>query len=138
MSDLAFTVPGKPLPWKRAGDNRGQRYTPADQRAYQDRVRWSAIAALGPRRARWDSTACFVVELVAYVPDRRRRDVDNFQKQIGDSLNRILWDDDSQIVMWKDPRKLLDRANPRIEVAVWAVPDPMVETLAIIEGEVGR
>lgn len=109
---LAFTVPGPPLPWMRAASRRGQRFTPREQRAYQDKVRLCALAA-GARRME----GLLELEVVAYMPDRRRRDWDNLGKQVADALNGCAYEDDSQI--WAaSVRKALDGVRPRLEVTL--------------------
>ncbi len=61
------------------------------------------------------------VELRIYVPDRRHRDLDNIAKSILDGMNRVLFQDDSQ-VLHTTIDKALDRANPRVEVVVRLTP----------------
>ena len=47
---------------------------------------------------RFDATARLAVEIDAWMPDRRRRDLDNTLKATLDSLTHAgLWEDDSQI-----------------------------------------
>lgn len=109
---LSFTVPGPPLPWMRAASRRGQRFTPKEQRAYQDKVRLCALAA-GARRME----GLLELSVVAYLPDRRRRDWDNLGKQVADALNGCAYEDDSQI--WAaSVVKLLDGVRPRMEVTL--------------------
>jgi crossover junction endodeoxyribonuclease RusA len=45
----------------------------------------------------FDSTKRLRVEIDAYPPDKRRRDLDNLGKCILDSLQGLIYDDDSQI-----------------------------------------
>lgn len=60
------------------------------------------------------------VDLVAYRPDARRRDLDNIRKAVYDSLQFAgVIDDDSQIVRdTGDKTPDIDRSNPRVEVTV--------------------
>lgn len=44
-------------------------------------------------------------------------DGDNIQKCVGDALNKIVWEDDSQIVMWQCLKLYSD--FPRLRVSVW-------------------
>jgi crossover junction endodeoxyribonuclease RusA len=55
-----------------------------------------------------------VVEL--YFADKRRRDVDNFNKIILDSCTGLLWKDDSQIIELTI-RKFRDK-KPRVELFI--------------------
>ncbi len=128
---LVIICEGQPLPWQRASTRGGQRFTPAKQRGYQEHLQWAAIAALGAKT--WDRKPCFSVELDVYRKSRTRYDLDNAEKQIGDALNGVVWDDDSQIVEWR-ARKLIDRGRPRVEIRIRAVPDPTLITDAIIHG----
>lgn len=56
-----------------------------------------------------------VAEVEVYWPDRKRRDVENLGKLLWDSLEGIVYEDDS----WILPRYMdfaVDRENPRIEI----------------------
>jgi Holliday junction resolvase RusA-like endonuclease len=66
-------------------------------------------------------SAQFEVRLVIYLPDRRRRDIDNINKALLDGMTGVLWRDDSQAVV-KDNTPRLDRKNPRVEVEVRVIP----------------
>lgn len=55
----------------------------------------------------------------AFMPDARRRDIDNLWKAAGDSLQAArLFDDDSQIVDLHIRTAGMDREAPRLEVTV--------------------
>jgi len=57
-------------------------------------------------------------------------DGDNIQKCVGDALNKIIWVDDSQIIMWQCLKLYSD--FPRLRVSVWLwddVPDTEPELL---------
>ena len=57
------------------------------------------------------------LEIVLWLPDRRRRGVDNCAKSICDALNGIAYLDDSQIIELT-VRRAVDRENPRAVVTV--------------------
>ena len=61
------------------------------------------------------------IVVTIYFPTRRRADWDNFHKLSMDALSGIVWEDDCQI---EDARvlKRYDKANPRIEIAIEAIP----------------
>ena len=114
---LSFVIPGTPRPKQRPRKARaGHFYTPATTRGYEATLRVYALQAV--RASGWPlaTKARVVVWLHAYFPDRRDRDLDNAQKVV-DGANGIIWHDDSQIDEWHVYRRL-DRANPRLEVAV--------------------
>ena len=57
------------------------------------------------------------VGLKLYFKDKRKRDVDNFNKLILDAGTDILWEDDSQIQKLTI-EKYIDKINPRIELCI--------------------
>lgn len=52
-----------------------------------------------------------------YFGTKRKCDLDNFNKLVGDALNGIVWEDDSQIYEL-NIRKFYDKENPRVEIFV--------------------
>lgn len=116
--ELRFTVPGQPRTWKRTNTYRGAKITPKEQRAYQQAIQWSAIAAI-KSRSRWDLAARFAVEIDVYSA-RRAGDLDNFSKNVCDAGNGVLWGDDRQIDELTI-RRHVDKDAPRLEVVVRAL-----------------
>ncbi len=120
MTDsLRFTVPGKPQPKERPrlGPN-GRVYTPRRTTSFESTVGVYALAAV--RRSKWTlapKSAQFAVEISAYFPDLRRRDVDNVMKAVLDAMNAVVWADDVQVTRATIERRL-DTGNPRVEVTV--------------------
>lgn len=133
-SYLSFVVEGPPVPWQRAMSKGGQRFTSAKQRKYQRLIALVAAAHTLPRTG-WHTDARYAVELDVYQQDRKRRDLDNFQKQLGDACNAVLWDDDSQIDEWHS-RRYVSRERPRIEVRVYAL-DGCDEADRVMHGDCG-
>lgn len=75
------------------------------------------------------------VMLTYYVPDRRKRDLDNLQKAALDLISKALGFDDSEI-QTLTLKKFLDRSNPRCEVIIWPASTVVIEpVLTSIEGE---
>jgi Holliday junction resolvase RusA-like endonuclease len=128
LTEYAFTIPGKPMPWQRAGASvrRGRPifFTASATRAYQERVRmFATLAGVRPIIGHVE------MEFRIYFPDNRVRDDDNVEKSIRDALqankkaNRpaIAFQNDNQVkhvdrrVMRPDPK------NPRVEVVVRAM-----------------
>jgi len=58
-----------------------------------------------------------VVKIGLYFNDKRKRDVDNFNKLILDAGTGILWEDDSQIRILTIS-KYCDKGNPRVELEI--------------------
>ena len=117
MIDVRFVVPGPVVPWQRAASVGARRFTPAKQRGYQQLVRMHALAARP--RGPWlmSKTSRYRVDVEAYLPDERRRDLDNIAKTILDALNGALYVDDSQITTLLVATHV-DRVRPRVEVRV--------------------
>ena len=114
---ITFTVEGVPRPKARARRGKGgQWYTPQSTRAYEEAVGWAARDA-GIRNPYQGTVR---LEIVLWLPDRRRRDVDNCAKSICDALNGIAYLDDSQIIELT-VRRAVDRERPRAIVTVEAV-----------------
>lgn len=66
------------------------------------------------------SKRVFEISVELYFKDKRRRDVDDYNKILLDSLTGIVWSDDSQI--WKITiTKFIDAKKPRIEVDITEV-----------------
>ncbi len=117
---LAFSVFGPPVPKERARSSQGQHYTPKRTREYEQLIGWHARQAmLKCKEERWDTQREYAVRLAVYVPDKRRRDVDNLVKSCLDGCNGILWVDDSQVVECS-VRKIVS-CEPRIEMEVRSV-----------------
>jgi Holliday junction resolvase RusA-like endonuclease len=114
---VQFTVGGKPQGKQRPRLGKGGRvYTPAATKRYERMVKWSALEA---RPRGWKLTGRFRVEVACYFPDERRRDCDNVLKSVMDALNRVLYNDDSQVTIAR-VLTAVDRERPRTEVVVWA------------------
>jgi Holliday junction resolvase RusA-like endonuclease len=120
---ITFTVEGVPRPKARARLGKGGRwYTPHSTKAYEEAVGWAARDA-GIRNPYEDAVR---LEIMLWLPDRRRRDVDNCAKSICDGLNGIAYLDDSQIIELT-VRRGVDRERPRAVVTVEAVECEMLE-----------
>ena len=106
------------LPWPPSVNRywrtfRGRMLISADGRTYRQHA---VAAAVGGAKL---GAAKVCVSIQAWVPDNRRRDVDNLLKAPLDALCHAgIYDDDSQIVELCIKRAGLDRANPRLEITV--------------------
>jgi Holliday junction resolvase RusA-like endonuclease len=111
---LRFTVEGVPRPKARARRGAGGRwYTPQATKAYEEAVGWAARAA----GVHEPCDGGVRLDIVLWMPDRRRRDLDNCAKSICDGLNGIVYLDDSQIIELT-VRRGVDRERPRAGVTV--------------------
>ena len=114
---VQFTVGGKPQGKERPRLGKGGRvYTPKATKRFERMIAW---AALGVRPRGWALTGRFVVEVVCYFPNERRRDCDNVLKSVMDGLAGVLYNDDSQVAIAR-VTKAIDRERPRTEVVVFA------------------
>jgi crossover junction endodeoxyribonuclease RusA len=112
---LDFTVSGKPQPKQRARKGvEGRWYTPKPTRDYERSV---GMLAAFQRPKGWPRDASYAVEVVCYMPDNRRRDIDNVAKSVLDGCNGILWNDDAQVVRVVVSKEM-DKTNPRTVVCV--------------------
>lgn len=110
-----FSVLGPPQPKQRARRcPNGKHVTPQRTRDYE-RLVGSVALMLRPRG--WKLDGEYHVEVRAYFPDARGRDVDNVAKSVLDGLNRVLWHDDRQVIRCSS-EKHIDRERPRIDVWV--------------------
>ena len=100
---LTFAVPGQPKPKGRPRFTKsGFTYTPKDTKEYEQAVRVAAIAALTEWRGEhegvhWNASGPFALRVFLFMGDKRKRDLDNCLKSISDALNKLLYNDDSQI-----------------------------------------
>ena len=90
-----FTVPGQPVPKGRPRLGRDSHtYTPPRTKAYEKKVATIAkLAMLG--RPPFEFSVS--VTIYAFIKGRRRIDWDNIAKSITDAMNKIVYEDDSQI-----------------------------------------
>jgi len=108
------------LPWPPSVNRywrsfKGRVLISADGRAYRE-----VAVAIAVGKARFGSSKVRV-RIEAWLPDNRRRDVDNLLKAPLDALCHAgIYDDDSQIVELSIRRAGLDKANPRLEITLEA------------------
>jgi len=97
--ELRFFVAGPPKGKERPRFTAtGRPYTPDATRVYEATLRSHALAAVA--RAGWRVASrdhSFAVELRIRFGDLRRRDLDNVLKAVLDSMNKIVYLDDSQV-----------------------------------------
>lgn len=116
-------IPGVPMSKQRPRFVRktGAVFTPKETRDREHAI-GQYVWAQGWRKPPEPELA-FGVRAVFYVPDQQRKDVDNMLKLVLDGLNKVIWEDDSQVgeVMgWKRE----DAENPRTELVVYSLGYP--------------
>jgi crossover junction endodeoxyribonuclease RusA len=101
---------------------KGRTILSAEGRKYRKAVADSLYVAKyqhGDVMATWGCPDAFSVHIKAFMPDARRRDLDNLLKASLDALTHTgLWEDDSQIKRLTIEHCGIDRDNPRLEVGV--------------------
>lgn len=103
-----FSVPGPPVPWRRAGRNKttGVSYTHPKCGAAKTALLWCARQARIPMRSLPDA---FFLTVRVWIPrpkvahpdlpvKQRTGDVDNYSKLVMDAMNEVVFRDDAQIV----------------------------------------
>jgi Holliday junction resolvase RusA-like endonuclease len=136
---LSFTVPGVAVAKGRARVVKGHAYTPEKTKTYGDTVGWIARDAMG-KIGRQLTLEPVYVEIDIGVPipkgfgvkrraaalsgelhPTQKPDLDNIIKSIYDSMNKIAYKDDAQIV--KTLVKKIYAPEPYAEVRVWRMID---------------
>lgn len=109
----SFTIPFPPSTNRLWRHWNGRTLLSAQGRAYRAAV---GQAALTQRPARFGGVP-IALTIHAWLPDKRRRDLDNLLKAAQDAMAHAgIYDDDSQIVDLRIRRAGIDRANPRLEI----------------------
>jgi len=120
-----FTIDGEPVSKSRArftGRKGGgaRAYTPAKTKAAEDRVAWLFRQA-APGYGAPDKTSAFGLFGIFFHGTNQRRDVDNMIKLLCDGLNKVAWDDDSQVNEIAGRRGFGPKEHARTEVLVYTV-----------------
>jgi len=113
--EIKFTIPGRPVPAVRM-TRRGKWINKAAQKylAFKEQVGWEARKHF--KGEPWQGPV--VVELRFYLKvNHSRGDGDNLQKAIFDGLNKVIFEDDRQVV--EGHFYILDGEPQRTEVRVW-------------------
>lgn len=126
---MQFTVAGPPVAWHRPENRRGggRRRHPEDT-WYQDHIAVIARAHVMAEKRRWPVDGECTVLLQFRVPDRRRRDIDNLEKNVLDALKGVIYIDDTQVHA-VSKTKIVDAQNTGIDVMI--VPG-FVDVFAIV------
>jgi crossover junction endodeoxyribonuclease RusA len=111
---VVLELPGRPVAKERPRFNKktGRVFTPKRTRDFEGLIQ---LAALSQRVAPLEGD--LEMEVCLYLPDKRRRDLDNLLKTLMDGGNGCLYHDDSQVTRIV-VEKHVDRERPRTRVAV--------------------
>lgn len=112
--NLMFTVPGRPVSKARPRVGRHGTYTPEATKAYAEQAGWLARSA---RPKDWPMDAQYGVDLMIYGA-HAQADGDNIEKNILDGMNKVIYDDDRQVVEMHWVKR---PGEPRVEVRVRVV-----------------
>lgn len=109
-----IVLTGAPISTQHAyGQTGNRRYMTTKAKNLKESYQWEA-------KSQWkdEPLECdLFVDIVLYFKDKRRRDWDNWHKISQDSLEGIVYKDDSQI-QEAHVIKAIDKNNPRIEICI--------------------
>ena len=114
---IAFTVPGEPVAWRRPGRRFGRYFTRPEDALHREKVRAAARNA-GIRTPLTGPVRLDAVFFVSRDPlDPKVGDEDNLRKLVKDALQGIAYRNDRQVVCgWT--AKVQDSQDPRTEITV--------------------
>jgi predicted dinucleotide-utilizing enzyme len=118
MTELRYTIAGRPVTWRRTNVVRGRPVKDAAQRAAVDAHRWAAIAALraiGEKPRGRDGE--YTVEVIGYWPDGVVGDADRLTSLVMDALEGVVYATDRQVKRQSGEVRI-DRDAPRTVVVV--------------------
>ena len=114
---MKLTLPWPPSVNRYWRNVKGRTITSADGRRYREEVMWKAGAAHGK------FTTPVSVEIMAWYPDKRRRDIDNVLKAPLDALTHAgVWSDDSLIKSLSIRKAGYSQREPRLEIEIKELP----------------
>ncbi|MDV2986169.1 UNVERIFIED_CONTAM: RusA family crossover junction endodeoxyribonuclease [Methylobacteriaceae bacterium AG10] len=129
---ISFVIPGEPVPFARAGARGAIRFTPKRQRDFMSLAKLAAHQAMAGR-APLEGPVELTVEAIFLAPSgwsKKKRaatvwklsrpDLSNIEKLVEDSLNEIVFLDDTQVVR-RGPstcKRYGERAETRVSVRV--------------------
>lgn len=116
VTTLAVTIPNETPPKRRARHSEGRTYS-LDTKV-EGATGWRMRAAFG----RPPLTGPLALTVFCYRRTNQPCDIDNLVKHVMDAGNKVLWDDDRQVVGLL-ARKYLAHPHPRTVVVVSSMPE---------------
>ena len=118
MQTLKFTIDSDPVPAARPRFSGRRAYQPARNRSYRELIQVVAKIAMKGRKL-FSGQICAEIKLFRRFKPTAKNfgDVDNHLKAIFDGMNKIVFDDDAQVVQCV-VTKHTDKLNPRAEVEI--------------------
>jgi|SRR5699024_3411484 len=113
MKICNFTVPGRAIPAIRMNHRMKRTKRNMKYMAYRNQIAWTAKSEYKGKPVDCDVG----VNVNIYLNGGRQGDVDNYFKTITDSMNKIVYADDSQIK--EMTARKLECENERVEVVVY-------------------
>jgi Holliday junction resolvase RusA-like endonuclease len=113
-----FTVPGEPVSKARARVTSRGAFTPQKTRDAEALVAATYRASPHPTRL-FEKSDKYELEVTFYLGSLRQRDSDNMAKLVADALNKIAYDDDSQIIDMHIYKRNTLKSAARTEVTLW-------------------
>jgi Holliday junction resolvase RusA-like endonuclease len=115
MSLIKFRVDGVPVPKQSFRYSKTGGYTDPRVEAWQ----WAVTTAAKQSVRMGDLLTCKLgVRMIFYLPDHRRRDLDNLSKAVLDACNMIIWKDDTQVAYLELVKFVADDKRCGVEVEV--------------------
>jgi Holliday junction resolvase RusA-like endonuclease len=116
-----FVLEGPPVPTPRPRVVAGHAFVgSAEWKRYKRALTEAALEAFARLTDEWPTDQGYELELTVASPDARRRDLENIAKAPADALNRLAYEDDSQIDRLIVHR-LVDRERPRTELRLTVI-----------------
>jgi Holliday junction resolvase RusA-like endonuclease len=118
VTEIRYTLHGRPATWQRTNVVNGRPTTDKRQRESKAAHRWAAVAALrkaGHRTGQFKGD--FEVEVIGYWPDGVVGDADRLTSLVMDALEGVVYRTDRQVKR-QVGEVHVDRDNPRTEVVV--------------------
>jgi Holliday junction resolvase RusA-like endonuclease len=121
VSILQMTIPGDPVSKGRPRTGKGHTYTPKRTRDAEKVIELLVRQQMGLTPP---VTVMVGVAVEFFCATKRRTDGDNLLKLVTDSMNKIVYADDSQIVEWfARVHRGVGTVGARTEILVWQVAD---------------